>query len=181
MKIYFVRHIQTLDDANGMTQSDDSSVSIDAFGLFKLKEIRKIKVDKVLTSPLLRAVQTANLINPEYKIISELAEVKQPKLLEKMTHKERKVWWNKHSKSRIDPDWFFNDSESFNDIKKRVRKLFKKLMNLKSKYKSIMVVTHANILKHLLLYMIKKDYSQKDFYLIYPFCWDNLSVIEMKI
>ena len=183
MKVYFIRHAKTEDDLNGMTQTDGSQIILDIETLAKTRDIKqKLKDIKVFSSPLRRAIQTAQLISDGFSTIKHFREVISPKVTETMTHDERKAFWEKNKESKTNPNWKNDGSESFNQIKKRVEKAYRFLNKQKRKYKEneIAIVTHSNFLKHLLFYKVNKNYTQEDYYLIYPLYWDNLSIIEVK-
>ena len=81
MKVYFVRHGSTDSLEKKISQPDDESLN--ERGLAQAKELGKrfanTKIDLVISSPHLRAVQTAKEISKDVQTNPLFAEVKKPK------------------------------------------------------------------------------------------------------
>lgn len=149
MKIYFVRHGSTDSLEKKISQPDDEPLN--ERGLDQANELgkrfSKTQLDLVISSPHLRAAQTAKAIN-ENVLVSELfAEVRKPKEVigQSKESEEIKAILQKIGKMyTIDPNWHYSDEENFEDLKKRG---LQALQFLKSQNKeSVLVVSHANFI-----------------------------------
>lgn len=149
MKIYFVRHGSTDSLENKINQPNDEPLS--QRGLGQAKELgtrfTKTQLDLIVSSPHLRAIQTAKAIN-EKVLVSELfAEVRKPKVTigqSKETEEIKAIFRKIGEMYTVDPTWHYSDEENFEDFKRRG---LQALEFLKSQGKeNILVVSHANFI-----------------------------------
>jgi broad specificity phosphatase PhoE len=118
MKVYLIRHAMSQDAKKGISQRDDSPIIKDSIKEYYYKGWR---LEKVYCSPILRAQQTAEALFKEYETVGYIYEYIRPKMLDGKSRDEGKIFWDKHwVKATTDPDWNYDESESFNTIVKRV-------------------------------------------------------------
>lgn len=153
MKIYLVRHGQTEDAAHNRYQNAESVLSTK--GIEEAQQLTKslsdIKFDKILCSPLVRAKQTADIINEHFKLPIEitdfLIEEKRPAEVEKQ---------NKDSVEAIrimaeiekhyhDPLYRFSDEDTFTLLKIRGQNLLAHVKKLSAD--NILLVSSGVIMK----------------------------------
>ncbi len=183
MKLYLIRHAKTIESGEGKSQSPDAR--IDASTVRK-NVFSDLKIDKVYCSPLIRATETADLIfgKGNYEIVDYIYEYIRPRCLEGKTREEARKFWDWGLlEYRKDPNWKFDGSESFNDIKARAEKFLKFLKRQKKKYKSVAVVGHAIFFRHMLgVIAAGEKYNQVIFLDLARYIdWENLEVKEIEI
>ncbi|MCK4553682.1 histidine phosphatase family protein [Candidatus Parcubacteria bacterium] len=167
--IYIVRHGKTDFNEQGRYLGR-INLSLNAAGRQQAEklaeEIKKLKVDLIISSPLKRAMETAEIIKPdECKMINSLCFVERSVgIYEGLTKKEAKEKFPdlyKKSITRI-----FNNAplngETIQDVQNRV---FDGLDKIKKTYqnKNILVVTHAFVAKVINKYF-NPDISEQDFF-----------------
>ena len=144
-KIIFIRHAKTLkNDGSFLGQSRNPKI------IKKKYNIKKISFSKIYTSPLIRCIETANILSSkkEYFVDKNLLEInygelegmniyelnqKYPKLIQK---------WSKGQ----DPK--FPKGESQKDVLKRIKMFINKIK--KDKSKNICVISHNVFLRCLI-------------------------------
>lgn len=174
MKVYVIRHGMTDWNTKKLLQGR-SDIPLNETGrkeaLLVKSKINISNIDLVYSSPLKRAYETA-------KIIVGSKEIKKSDLL-----LERSFGLLEGSKIDLDAlskywDYFANasdnDVEPLKDVIKRAHE-FKKIL-LKSKEKSVLVVTHGAFMK--CLDQVLKDSSDYDFSLLRP---KNTEIYEYEI
>lgn len=128
MKVYLVRHGETESNKNKVHQ--DTQVELTLRGLDEAKllggRVTNIEIDKILSSPILRAKHTAEIISDiskdPFEVNDLLRELKKPTEIEGKTHTEsvaikiKKVLRENYHRS----DWHYSDEESFLDFKDRI-------------------------------------------------------------
>jgi len=183
MKLHLIRHAKTLESGEGKSQNPDAKIDESTIeeGLHS-----DLKVDKVYSSPLIRATRTADLVFGEgkYEVIDYIHEYVRPKSLDGKSREEgRKFWDWGLLEYRKDPDWKYDDSESFNEIKARAEKFLKFLIEQKDKYDSVAVVGHAIFFRHLLgVIAAREKYDQLIFLDLGRYVdWANLELKEIEI
>lgn len=158
MKIYFVRHGST--DSLEQKIAQPNNEPLNEKGLGQAKELGKrfdeTQLDLIISSPHLRAVQTAKAINENVQISELFAEVRKPKEAigqSKETEEMKAIFKKIGEMYTVDPSWHYGDEENFEDLKKRG---LEALEFLKSQNKeNILVVSHGNfvaLLTGLMLY-----------------------------
>jgi len=163
MRIFFIRHGKTTDYVNGMRQSNSSELHEASIKLLKdKKDYEQITFNTVYSSHYIRAIQTAELLFPKYKIevLDFIHEFIPPTCLDGLTRKESDEFWLTHLTNIYKPEWSYDGSESFNDIVIRAGKCIDYLLNNHENADVVAVVTHGILMKHILGMLIaKQNYS----------------------
>ncbi len=156
MKVYFVRHGQSEDDNNNISQGMSSPLS--KLGTEQVKqlanELVKIEnLDFLISSSLTRAIQTSEILENELGLKTEVMKVvdeiiKNPSLVglkrENSLVKEYKAELKKISPH--DTNWKFKgNGESLQEVIKRVIN-FEKILKVKYGNKNLIVVSHKTFI-----------------------------------
>ena len=145
MKIYIVRHGQVPHNALKMYSNENEDLN--EIGIKQAEElktkIRNLNFDIIISSPLIRAIHTANIINiNNKKIITDdrLIERNPGNLNGKpISYTNREEYWDFNSKIQC------GTSENMRDFFNRV---FAFLDDLKTKnYESVLIVAHSGVSK----------------------------------
>lgn len=166
MNLYVMRHGTTVWNENGITQGRSQN-RLSKTGKEMVSKVSKaykdVKFDVIVSSPLFRTIQTANIMNKYHhvKVIKDdlLIEIDQGiftgRCYKSFTEKE-KILKKQRSKSA--------QMESFEDCFERVQSF---MNNLKNKYKSenILIITHNCIATFIEDIVLKKeiDFDNKNF------------------
>ena len=144
--------------------------------------VASLEIDKILSSPILRAKHTAEIISDMSKVPFEvndlLRELKKPTEIEGKAHSEpetieiKQILRENYHRS----DWHYSDEESFLDFKNRIDKLSKQLIERKSK--NLLIVTHSAVIKMFVALSIYGDTLTSDLFL--PM-YDHLSIANTGI
>lgn len=179
MKLYLIRHAKTADAIKGLHQSVETPIITDGIDFSIYKDL---KPEKVYSSPQVRAQQTAEKLFGKYEVLDYIYELKHPTSLigidKKVSHE---VWKKVEHQFRDDPDWRYEDGESFNEIKARAQKL---LNFLKSQpYKSIAAVSHGIFFRYVLgVKALGDTFAPSHVLDLLSFIkWDNLEMKEIEI
>lgn len=165
MKVYFVRHGSTDSLEKKISQPNDEPLNQKGIDQSRklAKRFIKTKLDLIISSPHLRALQTAQSISNKIEISALFAEVRKPKEVigqpkddENIKNILRKIG----EMYSIDQSWHYSDEENFEDLKKRG---LEALEFLKSQNKeNILVVSHGNFVALMVgLMMFGDDYPIK--------------------
>jgi probable phosphoglycerate mutase len=154
MKIYAIRHGLTEFNKkgiiNGHLEDNLAPEGIEQAMIVAVSLPRNIK--HIYSSSLLRTKQTANLLNSVLNVpisyYDELKEVDFGSLSGQVFDEDRK---KKHKSQQY--DWRPERGESFEDVKKRVLKIFEKI-KVESKDGEALVVTHGGIIR--LMHFLEK-------------------------
>jgi broad specificity phosphatase PhoE len=183
MKLYLIRHAKTIDSEEGKSQSPDAIIDETSVekGLYS-----DLKVDKVYCSPLVRATRTADLLfgKGNYEIVDYIYEYIRPKFLDGKSREEARKFWDWGLlEYRKDPNWKYDGSESFNEIKARAEKFLKFLKKQKERYNRVAVVGPAIFFRHLLgVIAAGKKYDQLIFLDLARYIdWAPLEMKEIEI
>lgn len=152
MKIYFVRHGST--DSLEQKIAQPNNEPLNQRGLDQAKELGKrfdeTHLDLIISSPHLRAVQTAKAISKNVEVNPLFREVTKPSEIVGISHQDEKfqtIIQKINEMYQLDPSWHYSDEENFEDLKKRG---LEALEFLKSQNKeNILVVSHANFIAFL--------------------------------
>lgn len=167
MRIYLVRHGETVLNRKGCYYGRTEAV-LSARGREQARNLgtffRHIPLRRIVVSPRLRAVETANIILAEYtkEIEKELPIEKDERLSEQdfgifegytyqeLTEKYPDEWkqWNRDFSGYCIPE-----GESFSDVRKRTEDFFYEMKRFSEKAdreESILLVAHKGTLGHLL-------------------------------
>jgi probable phosphoglycerate mutase len=184
MNIFLIRHGQTL--LNQDNRHQYSSTPLSEKGVKEVqsisKHLKEAKIDKIYSSPLVRAKQTAEAISQvtgkKVVYLNELKEIKRPSEIEGKSHFEPNVQKIKQSIKRNyeSKNWHHSDEENFWDVKDRVFHLMKFMEN-ENGY-NILLVTHGVAIKMFLaLCIFKKELTAKEFLAFY----ENISISNTGI
>ena len=174
MNIYVVRHGETdWNNENKLQGNTDIELNDNgrkqAFNL--AEELRNINYDIIISSPLKRAIQTANIINNNKPIIIE------------DNLKERDFG---DFEGKILPDldnyWDYNKNlnsykvENIKDFFNRVFNVVDKIINT-YKEKNVLIVAHACVMIGINCYFngLKKDFNYKDY------CFENCKYVKYSL
>ena len=146
MKIYIVRHGQV--NHNLYKIYDNIDEDLNENGLNQAKELRKkieemnLKYDIIITSPLIRAKHTAEIINFKNKeiIMNNRLIERDPKNLsgKSIYDTDREEYWNYNTKIQ------YGNSENIKDFMDRVFEFIDELKN-KKEYESVLITAHSGV------------------------------------
>lgn len=145
MKIYLVRHGQVNHNLKKIYYNVDEDLN--ETGVKEAYELKKqlfnICYDVIISSPLKRAIHTANIINHDHKdiIIDERLRERDPGNVSGKTFDEtnRKEYWNYYSKLQ------YGTSENIRNFFERIKDFLDELKD--KNYKSIIIVAHSGVSK----------------------------------
>ncbi len=166
--IYFIRHGETILNAQGIRQGSEGSLSQQ--GIAQTLDIARRfpkkhgKPHVILSSPYQRTMETSKIIASELEI--DVDDIKYSDLLKERRNpteiigrsgKEEKVKMilDIIDKSFHDDNFRYSDEENFIDLKKRAKKVLKYIA--RQNQKRIIVVTHGIFLKVLASYITIGD------------------------
>jgi probable phosphoglycerate mutase len=188
MKVYFVRHGETQHTALSLHQTQNSKLSKNGKkqAAWVAKRLSKVNFDVIICSKLLRAKETAAAISKATgkKIIytSLLNEWRRPSELNEVPHGAPTI---KHITKEIldhidDQKWHYSDEENKKEFVRRTRKLLAYLSRRKEK--AIVVVTHGNTVRVLLLQMLlgKEVEGKKMWKMLWFFKLNNTGITEVE-
>ena len=170
MNIYVMRHGTTIWNEKGITQGrTNNRLSKNGIQLTKKQSVKfaNKKIDAIICSPLMRTIQTANIMNKFHnvKILKDID----------LIEIDQGVFSGKHKNSLSQEEFEAKKSrdkkygmESYSECFDRIKNFTN---NLKSKYnfKNILIVTHnvnATFLEHILknnIHNFDKNLSLRDF------------------
>lgn len=162
MRLILIRHGQTDINLQQKLQGAKSNQSLNSTGILQAKGVRKVlkkeKIDIVITSPLKRALETAEIINEKIKkniIIEDLAIERDFGELEHYDVKE----FIKEFRGREEFYYFQYKSESRYALQERAYKLLHKLLD-NYKGKTILLVSHAGLIKGILSVILDLPFNK---------------------
>lgn len=176
MRVYFVRHGQSISNAAVLLNRDNSSQDKgDALtelgweqGEALGERLKGEGITRIISSPMRRAQETASAIEEVLQVGIEvhddIFEIQQDTPFYGLPNEQRGpysslVWMKMHDD---DPDYRQGDAESFNDIVGRVKRLQSYLE--KSGEEHILVVTHGNYLRFFLgCSVLREEFSPRHF------------------
>ena len=145
MKVYLVRHGQV--PHNALKKYSNENEDLNELGLKQAEDlkniIKDINYDIIISSPLIRAMHTAKIINVKNKdiITDNRLEERNPGNLngKPISYTNREEYWNFNSKIQYgtseDMKTFFNRVSNFlNDLKNK-------------EYNSVLIVAHSGVSK----------------------------------
>lgn len=145
MKIYLIRHGEVNHNLNKIYSNEDEDLN--ETGVRQAKELREkikdIQYDVIISSPLLRAKHTADIINCKNRniIIDERLKERDPGSLngQSLEVTDRNEYWNYYATIQ------YGTSEN---IKEFLERVYKFLEELKEKdYNSVIIVAHSGVSK----------------------------------
>lgn len=163
MRFYFVRHGETLLNAEHIRQGTEGSLSEN--GRHQAENVgcalEHLSIARIIASPYPRAKETAQIINVHLNVpiiySALLGERRNPKeIIGKHTDDpEVARIIDQIDLSYHDDDYRFSDEENFTDLKKRAKKCLALLSRQGAR--NTCVVTHHKFLKMLLSYMLHRE------------------------
>jgi probable phosphoglycerate mutase len=160
--IYFVRHGETENNANGIRQGPEGPLSekgrMQALATARRFPKEKGRPEIIISSPYERTKETADIISRELHLPVEyldlLIERRNPSEIVGHSGKEKKVQEivDRIDKSYHADDFRYSDEENFVDLKERAKKLLKYIPNRREK--RIIMITHGIFLKMVMSYML---------------------------
>lgn len=177
MKLILVRHAKTDWNDKGLVQGM-SDISLNENGIKQALDLKEklsgVRFDLCITSPLKRAVQTAEIItnNTCPMLFDNLLIERNMGNYEGKDHKEylKLNFWDLNKNSNL------NGVEPVKEILERAGEFFNKLKS-KHSNKTVLVVTHSAVLRALHFIIVGYD-DKTDFYSFKP---ENASVYEYDI
>lgn len=151
MKLYLVRHGESLGNEQNIHQSNDTSLSI--LGKRQAEELAKrfksIDIDLILSSHYARAHETAQhiskLISKPIQIEETLHEIRRPSsILGKSADDPEVMKIKSIIRDNVDPDWHYEDEENIPEMLTRAKNLLDKLD--KESTKNILAVSHGRFI-----------------------------------
>lgn len=168
--VYFVRHGQSVDNAAPVYQSKVTPLS--ELGKkqaeFMAHRISNVSFDALISSPLTRAKQTAEIIakasNNEMECSDLFVERIKPSVLNGKPHadKELKLIWQEWEESLYGSNKRVEDGENYQDIILRADNALEYLQNRKEK--KLVVVTHGNFLRTIVARVLLGNYLTPDIF-----------------
>jgi len=159
-RIYFIRHGQSVGNLQQVFQNADDPLS--EVGTIQAKIVarkaRSFNADVILSSPMIRAYQTAETIQSVTKlpleIIETLHEYRAPsKLWNKSVVSPESDNFYKEILAHLHvPGWHYEDEENYTDLHTRAQSLLTDLADRKEK--TIIAVTHGAFMRILLATMM---------------------------
>jgi len=169
MKLYFVRHGETISNALNIVEKNSGSLSKHGKeqAILLAERFSRIRIDHIISSPSARVKQTAEIINAALKKPIEyselLAEKKPPsEIIGKKFDDPEVVRITKMIEDKyLKENWRYSDEETFVDQKKRAQKFIQYIEMFSAKH--ILCVTHSAPLKAIMAIMLfGEDLAAKD-------------------
>lgn len=164
MKVYFVRHGESIGNKAGLHQTTDMPLS--ETGRKQAKKIaerlKKYKIDTIFASPIARAKETAEIISKSIgtpiEKRSELAEAKGPSEIRGKSIKDPKAIKVKKliRENFLKGNWRYSDEETFDDLNARSQAFLEHIIS-KHKNHDLLCVSHATLIKFLVCKMVFGD------------------------
>lgn len=154
MKLYLIRHGESVANINDLYHFPDTPLSGEGKKQSEIiaQRISKLPIDIIYSSDLLRASQTAMAISEktgkQIEFTPLLREFRKPSKLwgKSDDYSESKTYVKLQKENFNNPNWKWEDDESYNDLKIRATKILK-MFSIKHHDKQIVVVCHGAIIK----------------------------------
>lgn len=155
MKVYFLRHGESESNTLNILYNRGDKYGLTEKGVGQVKkilsELENIKVDKIYSSPLLRAKQTAQIVadnfNLDFEITDSLSEFDVGILNETGDESTFRREQEIVDQWLIRKNWDekFEDGESYNEIKERFFKLLELIRT--KEHENIILVSHGGLIQ----------------------------------
>lgn len=168
MRIFFIRHGK--DDGNyrggwsNMPLIDEGKEQVKKLANFLAKKKDEYKIEKIISSDLLRTRQTTEIINQKLKLPVEyterLREMNNGKIAGMLNSEVEKIYPRLYYNTlRIDERYLGGESpiEFYN----RIIRDFEEIVNENKEYKNIMIVTHSGVINIIYRYINNMEWSNK--------------------
>ncbi len=184
MKIYFIRHGK--DDGN--YRGGWSNQPIIDEGICQVKKLadyledkqKEYKIEKIISSDLLRARQTTEIINEKLKLKVEytkrLREMNNGKLAGMLNTEAEKKYPGLYYNT-LDIDERYPGGESPIEFYNRIIKDFEDIIKENEMYNNIMIVTHSGVINIIYRYINNMEFSNK----IKPIKVSNAGIYSLVI
>ena len=164
MKLYLVRHAQTIGNASRIHQTPDTPLSDKGEKqiVHVANRFKTIPIDIIVASPYKRTQHTAQEIAKVTgkEIISTplLRETERPSEIHNKSIDDPEVIKIKEEiKKHInDQDWHYSDEENFFDLLERIKQLISFIEELP--YENVVAVSHGGIIKLFVCYLLVKEH-----------------------
>lgn len=168
MRIFFIRHGK--DDGNyrggwsDMPLIDEGKEQVKKLAKFLEEKKNEYKIEKIISSDLLRTKQTTEIINEKLKIPVEYTEK-----LREMNNGEIAGMLNSDVE-KLYPGLYYNTlkiderypgGESPIEFYNRITRGFEKIIDENKEYKNIMLVTHSGVINIIYRYINNLEWSNK--------------------
>jgi broad specificity phosphatase PhoE len=178
MKLLFVRHGQTDFNKNKLPQGQEIDAPLNDTGIQQAEEAAKFlpdNIDFIITSPLKRASQTAEILNKKLdkkiEFNDDIKELRYGSLAGKPWPEIEVLTGDKDAYQK-DKDILFDyrkfGGDSAEDLKRRVEKF---ISEVKEKYpdKNILVATHGGVIDSMHILFPQKERAETDNATIHEF------------
>ena len=154
MLIYFVRHGESEGNRKGLHQGPDVPLSEEGIkqGQVLAERLKKHKIDSIYSSPMIRAIQTAEIISDKLKIQVEswenLKEIRNPSEIWGKSAEDERIFEIKElaRKKFLKGDGRYSDEETFEELNKRAKGVLEHLL-LRHRAQNVLCVSHATMIK----------------------------------
>jgi probable phosphoglycerate mutase len=160
MKLYLVRHGNTDSLDNKINQSLDTPLNEQGIKQANAlaKRLKNESFDLIISSSLIRAKQTAEIIGKKFEESDLFVERKKPSEIVGKSKNDPNlsvIWKNIEKMYIVDQSWRYSDEENFEDLKSRGEKALKFLLTQKKE--KILVISHGAFIRVLFGLMIDKN------------------------
>ena len=164
MKIYFVRHGESVGNKAGLHQKTDMPLSEGGREQAEkiAQRLKKYKIDLILASPIQRTKETAGIIskalNVPVEVMDKLAEAKGPSEIAGMAINNPKAIRVKTliRENYIKGNWKYSDEENFDDLNVRAQSFLDHVLKHHKRH-DIACVSHATLIKFIVCKMAFGD------------------------
>ena len=139
--LYIVRHCEALGQESDAPLTDEGLKQANALAAF----FKDLRVEKIISSPYKRAVQTVEPLAKEMGIGIEVEDALKERILSVEAFSD---WKDRLKMTFGDFDLKFKGGESSNEAKKRILGIIKKVIN--NEFENTIIVTHGNLMSLLL-------------------------------
>ena len=154
MIIYFVRHGESEGNKKGLHQGPEVPLSEEGIkqGQVLAERLKKHKIDSIYSSPMIRAIQTAEIISDKLKIQVEswenLKEIRNPSEIWGKLAEDKKILEIRElaRKEFLRGNERYSDEETFEELNKRAKGVLEHLL-LHHKEQNVLCVSHATMIK----------------------------------
>lgn len=187
MKIYLVRHGESEGNKKNVFQNPDILLSSEGIKQAKIlaKRLVDLPIDFVYSSNMARAKQTSGIIseviNKKVELWEDIRELIRPSILwgKEVDGTEGKEFRKLMEENYKNPDWKFQDEESYNELRLRAKKVLKHLL-AKHRNQNVLLVSHGTMIKMLISTMIFGDnLSPETFWFIRNKLWSKNSGVTV--
>lgn len=189
MKLYLVRHGESEANIKDLYHFPDTPLSEEGLKQSQMiaQRVSKLPIDLIYSSDLQRASQTAIAISEktgkEIEFTPLLREFRKPSKLwgKSDDYQDSKTYAKLQRENFGNPDWKWEDDESFNDLKCRAVEILSYLSN-KFIDKQIVVVSHGGIIKMMTaVAVIGKELTPQVFWNFWHNLWiKNTGITEIE-